>query len=299
MKLSKIQSAGLSVFSNLFLTLLKLVVGLISGSISIIAESAHSGIDLLASLVAYYSVRVSDEPPDHKHPYGHSKIENLSGLIEGALIFVVSLWIIVEGIDRLRQPRELSHLQIGIGIMFVSLILNLVVSRILFKVARQTHSIALEADASHLYSDVLTSGGVIVALILILLSEKLFGKALFWIDPVVSFFIALWILGIGFRVIKKSYPALLDQRAEPELEARVKKLIEDFCGEECAYHKLRTRQAGAKIHLDFHLQFKPETSIEKAHQLSHQLKAELESKFPTAEVIIHLEPLEFQSKSQN
>jgi len=184
-KLNKIQSAGLSVVSNLFLTLLKLVVGLISGSISIIAESAHSGIDLLASLVAYYSVRVSDEPPDHKHPYGHSKIENLSGLIEGALIFMVSL----------RQPRELSHLQIGIGIMFVSLILNLVVSRILFKVARQTYSIALEADASHLYSDVLTSGGVIVALILILLSEKLFGKALFWIDPVVRWFPFLLLSG--------------------------------------------------------------------------------------------------------
>ncbi len=292
MSLTKTQAAGLSVISNLALTLLKLVVGMISGSMAIIAEAAHSGADLLASLIAYFSVRVSDQPPDHDHPYGHSKIENISGVLEASLIFLVSIWIVYEAVHKIRVRAEISSLPLGIAVMVISLLANTAVSRILYRVAHQTRSIALEADAAHLWSDVLTSGGVILTLAVISLSQRFFKANLVLLDPIFSIVIALWILGIAYRLTRKSYPALLDGRARPELEDQIIGLIRDFCADRCRFHKLRTRQSGARVHIDFHLQFLPDTHIEVAHQISHQLKQKIEREVQGAAVIIHLEPLE-------
>jgi len=292
MNLTKTQAAGLSVFSNLSLTLLKLAVGIISGSMSIIAEAAHSAFDLVASLIAYFSVRVSDLPPDHEHPYGHSKIENISGVLEAGLIFLVSIWIVYEAIHKILIRAEIRNLHIGIAVMIISLLANIIISRILYRVAGQTNSIALEADAAHLWSDVLTSGGVMLTLAVIYAAQRFFGVKLFLLDPIFSIVIALWILGIAFRLTRKSYPALLDGRARPELEDKIIALIREFCAGRCQYHKLRTRQSGARVYIDFHLQFVPDTHIGVAHQISHELKQKIEGEVTGAEVIIHLEPFE-------
>jgi len=297
MKLGKSQAAGLSVFSNLTLALLKLVIGILSGSMTIIAESAHSGFDLLASLIAYFSVRMSDQPPDQEHPYGHSKIENISGILEASLIFLVSIWIFYQAFHKIIDKKfEVTNLPIGIAIMIFSLFANIFVSRLLYRVARERNSIALEADAAHLWSDVLTSGGAILTLAIIYISDKFFSVKLFLLDPIFSMVIALWILGIAYRLTRKSYPALLDGRAKPEMEKRLIYLIQEFCQGRCQYHKLRTRQSGAKIYVDFHLQFMPDTHIEIAHLLSHDLKKKIEAEIAGSDVIIHLEPFEDETE---
>jgi cation diffusion facilitator family transporter len=290
MSLNKVQAAGLSILSNLLLTVFKLAVGVISGSMAIIAEAAHSGFDLIASLIAYFSVRVSDLPPDLDHPYGHSKIENMSGMLEAGLIFMVSIWIVYEAIHKLLIRAEVTNLPIGIAIMIISLAANIIVSRILYRVAHRTQSIALEADAAHLWSDVLTSGGVIVTLAVIYAAKRFWGVKLFLLDPIFSIVIALWILGIAYRLTIKSYPALLDVRANPKLVSELETMIAEFCEGRCRYHKLRTRQSGARMHIDFHLQFLPDTHIEDAHNLSHELKQKIADKFTGSEAIIHLEP---------
>jgi cation diffusion facilitator family transporter len=292
MNFTKTQAAGLSVFSNLALTLFKLAVGIISGSMSIIAEAAHSGVDLIASFIAYFSVRVSDRPPDHDHPYGHSKIENISGVLEASLIFIVSVWIVFEAVHKLRIRAEVTNLPAGIAIMTISLVANIVVSRVLYRIARQTRSIALEADAAHLWSDVLTSGGVMATLAAIYVGRRFFDAKLYLLDPIFSMIIAVWILGIAYRLIVKSYPALMDERADEGMEAQLRGIIKDFCGDRCRYHKLRTRQAGPLVHVDFHLQFVPDTHIEDAHRFSHSLKKKIQQEISGSEVIIHLEPYE-------
>jgi cation diffusion facilitator family transporter len=290
--LTKKQAAGLSVFSNASLTLLKLAVGILSGSMSIVAEAAHSGIDLIASFVAYFSVRVSDRPADREHPYGHGKIENISGILEGGLIFLISVWIIAEAAQKLRSGVVVHYIPIGIGIMVVSLAVNALVSRLLYRIAYQTRSIALEADAVHLHSDVLTSIGVIATLAVIYIARVLWQVDLSFLDPVFSVLIALFILRLGWKLTKKSYPGLLDERVNPEVEEQIRAIIRSFCSDCYNYHRLRTRQAGSKIHIDFHLEVSPEISIENAHQLSHDLSRVIEEKIADSEVIVHVEPLE-------
>ena len=151
----KVKTARLSIMSNTLLIIMKVVVGILSGSVSIISEAIHSSMDLVAALIAFFSVRVSDNPPDSKHPYGHGKVENISGVIEAVLIFAAAALIIIEAIKKLMGAEiELDNLWIGSLVMAISAVINIIVSRKLYKVARETKSVALEADALHLKTDV-------------------------------------------------------------------------------------------------------------------------------------------------
>jgi cation diffusion facilitator family transporter len=151
---AKVSIARLSIISNTLLILMKLVVGLISGSVSILSEAIHSSMDLIAAIIAFFSVRVSDNPPDSRHPYGHGKIENISGVIESLLIFLAAVWIIIEAVKKLFGEKiELDSIALGSIVMLLSAIVNTFVSRRLYKVARSTNSVALEADALHLKTE--------------------------------------------------------------------------------------------------------------------------------------------------
>jgi len=166
----KVKTAKLSIYSNSLLIVLNLVVGLISGSVSIISEAVHTIIDLLAAVMAYFSVKISDKSADQKHPFGHGKYENISGVIEALLIFVASCWIIHNAITRLIRGEQLIGnfgLTLGFIVMMVSALVNLIVSRRLYKVAIETDSIALKADALHLSTHVYTSAGVGISLAVI------------------------------------------------------------------------------------------------------------------------------------
>jgi cation diffusion facilitator family transporter len=282
--------AWLSVGSNTALTVGKLVVGFATGSVSILSEAAHSAIDLIAAGIATFSVHVSDRPPDETHQYGHEKIENISGVIEGLLIFGAAVWIIYEAVDKLVHGVELKYLGHGVVVMAISGAVNMLVATLLKKSAIRNRSVALEADAAHLYADVYTSAGVFVGLAAISLGSRFFGADLAWLDPVIAIGVAALILVTAYRITRKSVFPLMDSSASPEEMAKIEDVIREFAKNGVDFHKLRTRSAGGSLYVDLHMGFKPGMSLEQGHDLSHSLTAKIEEVLPGAKVLAHLEP---------
>jgi cation diffusion facilitator family transporter len=282
--------AWLSVGSNTFLTLGKFAAGIATGSVSILSEAVHSAMDLLAAALATFSVYVADRPPDSTHPYGHEKVENVSGVVEGLLIFLAAGWIIYEAIDKLVHGVELQFLFHGIVIMAISAALNLGVATLLRRTAREHRSVALEADATHLYTDVYTSAGVFAGLLIITLAKRYFGADLSWVDPAIAIAVALLILSAAYRITAKSFSPLMDTPASPEEMQVVKETLKGFIARGMDFHKLRSRRAGGSLHLDLHMGCRPGISLEKGHEVSHDLKQQIEQSVPGAHVLVHLEP---------
>jgi cation diffusion facilitator family transporter len=281
----KTRAARISIISNSALIVLKLVAGAVTGSIAIITEAVHSSIDLMASIVAYFSIRKAEEPADESHPYGHEKVENLAAALEGVLILVGAAIIVYESSRRLTDPPEVESLGFGIAAVGVSVIVNLGVSRYLYRRARQTHSPALEGDAAHLRTDAATSLAVLVGLAIVAITDV---KAL---DPIVALVVAAAIVWAGIRLISRSSRVLVDEALpEDELAAIARAIEEAGPAEVAGYHKLRARRAGSRRYIDLHVQFRPGTTLERAHQVSHELQAEIRRRVHRADVLIHIEP---------
>ncbi len=279
---AKVKTARLSVISNLLLIIMKLVAGIASGSVSIISEAIHSSMDLIAAIIAFFSVRVSDNPPDSRHPYGHGKIENISGVIEAILIFIAAIWIIIEALRKLfGEQSELDSIALGSAVMIVSAIVNMLVSKKLYKVAIETNSVAMEADALHLKTDVYTSFGVAAGLLLILLT------GIKWLDPVVAILVALFIIREAYKLLNKAFSPLLDtawgENDIDELEKTLKSLG-------VHYHDLRTRVAGNYRFLDLHIEIPKDVSVGSAHQYCDRIETELTKSYSNLTVNIHVEP---------
>ena len=292
----KTLAAAISVVSNSSLVLLKLAAGLFMGSVSVISEAIHSGVDLLAALIALFSVRAAEKPRDHEHPYGHGKIENISGTIEALLIFLAGGWIIYESIGKLLKPTEVESLGWGIAIMFGSAVANGLVSKMLFRVGNRTESMALLADAWHLRTDVWTSAGVMIGLTLIQAGHWLFpGVYLLWLDPVVAIGVALLIFRAAFHLTLQSGRDLLDTRLPEDEEAWIGGRVMDFAPEVRSFHKLRTRRSGSTRFIDFHLQVEKSMSIEESHRIIHDIADAIRQRFPGASVNIHVEPCAAES----
>jgi cation diffusion facilitator family transporter len=279
---AKVSIARLSIVSNTCLIIMKLIVGLISGSVSIISEAIHSSMDLMAAIIAFFSVRVSDNPPDSRHPYGHGKVENISGVIEALLIFVAAIWIIVEAVKKLMgEAIELESIGIGSIIMLISAFVNIIVSRKLYKVARETNSVALEADALHLKTDVYTSLGVALGLGLIMIT------GINWLDPVVAILVALFIIRESYFLLKRAFTPLLDEAWEnDDIDNLEKTLIELNVN----YHELRTRIAGNYRFIDLHIDMPKDLSVENAHKYCDMIEDKLTARFENLSVTIHVEP---------
>jgi cation diffusion facilitator family transporter len=281
----KQRTAALSVVSNSGLILLKVIAGSITGSVSVLTEAVHSSIDLVASIVAFFSVRKAGEPADDSHRYGHEKIENLSAAIEGILILVGSAAIAFEAIRRLINGGELNTVGLGIAVVAFSIVVNIIVSGMIGKMARATDSPALEGDAAHLRTDAMTSAGVLVGLILV----KVTGAN--WIDPVVALLVAASIVVTGVRLLSRSSRVLVDQALPDDEVDAIRSAIEAFAHRGVVgYHELRTRRAGARRYVDLHVQFSAGTSLEDAHRTAHELQDLIASRLHGADVLIHLEP---------
>jgi cation diffusion facilitator family transporter len=283
----KSRAAGLSIASNATLIALKLAAGAITGSIAIITEAVHSSIDMVASIVAFYSVRKADEPADESHPYGHQKVENLAAAIEGMLILVGAGIIVYESVHRLMEGSRVDTLGVGIGVIAFSMVANLAVSTYLYRQARATESAALEGDAAHLRTDAFTSAGVLAALVLVQIT------GVQELDAAVALAVALAIVVSGVRILNRSSRVLIDEALPPdELEA-VRSVIRDSGGDEIVgFHKLRARRAGNRRYVDLHVQFRDGTTLKRAHDLSHALQGAIRSRLRGADVLIHLEPEE-------
>lgn len=279
---AKVKVARLSILSNTFLITIKLIAGLISGSVSIISEAIHSSMDLIAAIIAFLSVRVSDNPPDSRHPYGHGKVENISGVIESLLIFVAAIWIIIEAVKKLTgEEIVLESIGLGSAVMIVSAIVNTVVSRKLYKTARETGSMALEADALHLKTDVYTSLGVAIGLLLIIIT------GIKWLDPVVAILVALLIIKESYTLMKRAFSPLLDVAWS---NTEVYELEEELKVMNVRYHELRTRISGHYRFIDLHIEMPKEISVESAHNYCDMIEEKLGVKFKNLNVTIHVEP---------
>jgi len=287
----KTQVASLSVASNTILTLTKVVIGLASGSVSILSEGIHSGLDLLAAFIALFAVRESGKPADSGHAYGHGKIENVSGTIEAILIFFAALMIIIEAIQKVREivggeSAIVGDLGLGLGmlIMGVSGIMNMIVSSRLMRVAKRTDSVALEADALHLKTDVYTSVGVFIGLLLI----KITGWAI--LDPIIALGVALMIIKASFELTKKAFSPLVDVSLPDEERKIIAEVLLLHAEEFVEFHELRTRKAGAERHVDLHLVVAKYTSVVDVHELCDLIEQEINLRLQGTYVLIHAEP---------
>lgn len=293
LRASKLRAARVSVISTASLTLVKLVTGALIGSISVLSEAIHSATDLVAAIIAYFSVRASDSPPDDDHPYGHGKIESVSALAEAMLIFGSAIYILYEVIDRLRNPHppHINLLNAGIVVMLLSMIVNTVVSRFLARVARETESQALSADAAHIGTDAGTSTGVLVGLIL----ARATGRA--WLDPAIAGLVATLLIAIAFRLLKDALNLLLDIRLPEIEEARIRTIIESDQRVR-GHHKLRTRKSGSVRHADVHVLLDDELTLLAAHSACEELEDAIRAAFPGVIVNIHIEPYQYEINHQ-
>jgi len=286
--LLKEKTARLSVMSNTGLVLMKFVIGFTIGSVSIISEAIHSSMDLIAAVIAFFSVRKSAEPPDAAHSFGHGKFEDISGLVEALLIFVAALLIIREaGLKLLGSTTEELKpelLVFGIAVMGISAAANWYVSHRLMKVAKEAESIALESDAWHLRTDVYTSLGVFAGLVLI----RLTGNPLF--DPLVALGVAVVILKAAYDLTVRSFSDLIDHSISPDDEERIRKIIRDHAGSYVGFHDLKTRRSGPEIFIEFHLVVPGEITVTRSHDLADHLESDLNTEYPRAKITIHVEP---------
>ncbi|HEY7618911.1 MAG TPA: cation diffusion facilitator family transporter [Solirubrobacteraceae bacterium] len=282
---SKTGAAALSIASNSALIALKAIAGAVTGSVALLTEALHSATDLIASIVAFFSVRAADVPADESHPYGHEKIEDMAAAIEGMLILVGSVIIAFEAIRHLIEGTGVTRLGIGIAVLAFSIAVNFAVSRTLKARARATGSPALAADAAHLTTDMATSGGVLGALVLVA------ATGWDWLDPVVALIVSAAIATAGVRILTRSSRVLVDETLpDPELHA-IRDIVAEFGGHGIVgFHELRGRQAGARRHVDLHVQFRAGTTLEDAHGTAHRIQDAIEARLGDADVLIHLEP---------
>jgi cation diffusion facilitator family transporter len=280
-------AAAVSIASNSILIALKLAAAAITGSVAILSEALHSSVDLIASVIAFVSVRRADEPADVEHPYGHEKLESLAASIEGMLIMVGAGLIVYEAVRHLVTGVGVENLGVGIAVIGFSAVANGGVSIFLSRQARRHHSPALAGDAAHLGTDALTSLGVLVGLALV----QITGADA--IDSGVAIAVAGVIVFAGVRILRRSASALVDEAPPPDEMDRIEAAIASAraaAPEVVGYHKLRARTSGRHRYIDLHVQFRSGTTLERAHGLAHQLRDAIETELGDAEVLIHVEP---------
>lgn len=279
----KQRTARLSIISNVSLVMLKLIVGFYSGAVSIISEAAHSGVDLVAALIAYFAVKKAAQPPDAHHAYGHGKVENLSAAVEAALIVLAAVWIVVEAVNKIRGAEAPAFLEYGIAVMLVSVVANWYVSGRLMTVARATSSHALEADALHLKADIWTSVGVLAGLAVIRVT------GLGWLDPAIAIVVAGVVFRAGYKMTRKSLYELTDVSLSAAEEDIIRTILAAH-PETISFHRLRTRRSGSRRLIDVHLVLNKDMNLDKAHAVCDEIEAAIAAELAPCDVVIHLEP---------
>lgn len=280
-------AAKLSVVSNAALIILKLIAGFISGSISIISEAVHSCSDLLASVITLFSVHKSEQPADFDHQFGHGKYEDLSGLIEGILIILAALYILYEVLKKITGVSEpISDSGLGMIVMFISVVANVLVSVYLMKVAKNTDSIALYADAEHLNTDIYSSLTVFLGLVCIHYT------GIHAIDPILAVIVAVIVIHTGYKICKEAVNNLLDGSLPEKNIKEIKSIIEKYNEHGiCGIKEIKTRKAGKNKEINITLLLEGERTIKYAHDLCDALEKDIEQNLGNTEVTIHVEPI--------
>jgi cation diffusion facilitator family transporter len=277
-------AARLAIVAVSLLIVIKTAASIVTGSIAIRADAIHSVIDLFGVIVGYTAIRIASKPPDKGHPYGHGKAENIAGVVIAAMIFIAAIIIAYQAIVRLISGGEVELVPLGIYVTAAAIAINLLVSWYTLRVARATESIALEATARDLLADVLSSGAVLVGLILV----QFTGIAI--LDSIVALLVSVLIGRTAFLTMKKSFGGLMDIKLPQAEEDEIVACLRGHGDLVAGFHRIRTRKAGSQRHIDFHLVVSRDLSVERAHQLCDQLEQEIEKRLSDASVTIHVEP---------
>ncbi len=281
----KTRAAAVSIASNSCLIVLKVAAGLITGSVGILSDAVHSLMDLIASLIAWASVRKADEPADASHRYGHEKLEDLAAGAQALLLLIGAVVIAVEAVRRLINGGRVDSIGIGIAVAGLAAAVNFVVSAYLERTGDATGSNALHANAADLRTDAIVSLAVLVSLVLV----KLTGAT--WLDSVVGLLVAAAITRTGVRILVDASRRLVDEALPADELAALRQVVESFVGDEVVgFHDLRARHVGSHHQVDLHLQFASGTSLERAHYISHQLQDAVIARLPGTTLLVHLEP---------
>lgn len=276
--------AFLSVISNSLVVMLKIAVGMVTGSVAILSEAIHSFLDLIAAFIAFISVRISKKPADTGHPYGHGKVENLSGTIETMLIFVAGIWMIYECVQKLINPEPVHLPVLGIVVMLAGALINLIVSKLVKREAVKVNSVAMKSNALHLLTDVYTSLGVAASLLVVTLTKW------YILDPIIGMVLAVYIIYEAFKLMKEAFPPLIDTRLSEEEEKTILEIIETFHHEFIEIHDFRTRRSGPQEYIDFHMVVASHVTIKDVHDLCDRIERDITDEFKQAQVMIHPEP---------
>lgn len=280
----KTTAAAVSLVSNIILTIAKLIAAVLSGSVSVLSEAVHSVGDIIASALAWMSVRVADKPADRDHPYGHGKVESLAGLAEALLLIGAAVFVGYEAVQRFAHP-EAIQIDLALWVIVGTAVWNLFIGGYLRKVAVETDSEAIKADAAHITADVITSAGVVLALLLV----RLTGNQAF--DPVIAIALTLWILYSAGKIAYNSIEILIDQSLPENELALIRKILAEH-KDVRSHHQLRTRKSGSHRHIDAHILLDDHLSLIEAHRITEQIEDEIRSALPNVSISLHMEPYE-------
>ena len=279
----KKRAAGISLAYNVTLTLLKLAAALLTGSVSMLSEATHSATDIVASGIAYISVRAASAPPDEEHPYGHGKIESLAGFAEAILLLLAVGYVAVESVKRLTHGAAVQSVDTGVWVMAFSVVTSFATAKYVKSVAYRTESLALHSNSQHLMVDCVTSVGVLVALV--------FTKLTGWqqADPIFALLLVGWMASGAWRLAKLAFEQLIDRRLESDEIEKIKSLVSDQEGI-ISSHRLRTRLSGNTRYIDLHIVVPNDWSLVESHAAADKLEKTIAAQFAPAAVVIHVDP---------
>ena len=278
-----------SILVNLILFILKIIVGIFTMSMAILSDAIDSGIDVVTSAMARYSVKIANEPADERHTYGHGKFENLSGFIQAIVVVVIAIFILGEAARRIMTGISIEEIEWGIRIMIISVGVKYFLSSNIMVVARKHESIAMEANALNLRADVWMSFGVLASLFLIWIFQGQYPDIIY-LDPIAAIIIAVFTIKAGFDIAKRSSQDLLDERIPEDEQAIVQEILDEYKEDYLEFHRLRARKSGAERHIDMHLVVPKEKTLEEAHELTDKIEKEIQARLKNATVVIHMEP---------
>lgn len=281
--MKKQEAAIFSVISNFILIILKLTIGIYINSVSVISEGIHSSIDLLASVISFFSIKKASEKEDAEHPFGHGKYENVSGFFEAVLILFTGIIMIYEAISKLILGNTIKSLYSGMFVMALSCVLNLAVALYILSVSKKSNSIALSSDGYHILTDSLTSFTVLIGLFLVRITGLKF------IDSISALFVSVLIIKTSFVLIKNSLKDLVDSSLSKNELEKIIRILKRY-PEIKSFHKLRTRKSGETFEINMHLLFDSNKSLLEVHDVCNCIESELDRVFLISNTTIHAEP---------
>ncbi|HEX5691919.1 MAG TPA: cation diffusion facilitator family transporter [Roseiflexaceae bacterium] len=277
--------AWLSIAAALLTIALKAAAYVITGSVGLLSDALESLVNLVAAIIALIALTIAARPPDAEHAYGHSKAEYFSSVVEGALILLAAASIAVTAIPRLIAPEPIEQVGLGLGVSVAASLVNLGVALVLRRAARTHRSITLEADAEHLLTDVWTSAGVVVAVLLVAITGWL------RLDPIIALLVAANIIWAGVRLVRRSTLGLMDTALPEQQRNEIRMALARYEAQGITFHAIRTRQAAARSFISMHVLVPGDWTVQRGHELLESIEAEIRTIIPNTTVDTHLEPL--------